>query len=540
MEELNVLVTGMEDTDADRLSQVLSAEGMRVTTASDRSLLESALKSGSCDALIADVAVVPEGARALREALSLDDDGPMVFVLGPEDASLREEHEQGGAQAYWAKPAEPEAIRRSLESHFHARVLDELSRQRGLAEEKNILLTLQNAELERLNAFKSSVLQRLGDPDKGYIAEMLACTSQIASDPALPAHLKSQVERLSRMGDRVRHVFKPYDFYSQAEAALHGRTILVLDKDRNFRKLTARAVVAAGADAYAVSTPEEALSFLKDKPADALFIDWEHREFMQDALKAQPDVCAIMTTSEPIFEKNGIEMLEMPLNTVLITNVLARTEVHDAMAARELVTTIGKLLTHDVFGVEKYLGWGTAVREQTVTHSNQRRDAVDAVYDYVLQSGLRPRIARNMQVLAEELLMNAIWDAPVDAAGKPKYAYRRRNEPVDLLPSEAVRLRFGTDGNVLALSVEDAFGRLEYERAFGILVKCFAQSGASIHEGPGGAGLGLYMAYNSVSSLVINVDPGKRTEVIGLINLHRMGPGQIGVPTRSFCYFRTP
>ena len=73
--------------------------------------------------------------------------------------------------------------------------------------------------------------------------------------------------------------------------------------------------------------------------------------------------------------------------------------------------------------------------------------------------------------------------------------------------------------------------------AWRYLVRCFSSEQKQVKLGEGGAGIGLYMAYNAVSSFVINVASGKRTEVIGLCQMDRSS-GQAQADTlRSFCYF---
>jgi hypothetical protein len=70
--------------------------------------------------------------------------------------------------------------------------------------------------------------------------------------------------------------------------------------------------------------------------------------------------------------------------------------------------------------------------------------------------------------LAHELLMNAMYDAPVDAQGRPKYAADRKAD-IRLTDSERPSVRVATDGSRLVLQVRDPFGRLERRHVFGRL-----------------------------------------------------------------------
>jgi anti-sigma regulatory factor (Ser/Thr protein kinase) len=172
-----------------------------------------------------------------------------------------------------------------------------------------------------------------------------------------------------------------------------------------------------------------------------------------------------------------------------------------------------------------------------LTHSQQRSEILDLIADFARECQVRSQVRDKIVLLADELLMNAIWDAPVDRSGRPKYHALPRSQPVALEPSEAVTFRYATDGNLIAVSVADRFGRLHRETACRYLLQCFARTGAGM--GPQvaeEAGLGLALAFQSISSFIINCAPGTRTEVVGLINL-RMGARERATRPRSFHFF---
>ena len=74
--------------------------------------------------------------------------------------------------------------------------------------------------------------------------------------------------------------------------------------------------------------------------------------------------------------------------------------------------------------------------------------------------GIRNSLLDRAQVSAEELLMNSIYDAPVDSDGNHVYNHLSRSVPIALVPSQFATFRYATDGIYLAISVEDPFGSL--------------------------------------------------------------------------------
>jgi hypothetical protein len=90
---------------------------------------------------------------------------------------------------------------------------------------------------------------------------------------------------------------------------------------------------------------------------------------------------------------------------------------------------------------------------------------------------------------------------------------------VVLPPEEAATVKFTYDGRRLGVSVEDPFGSLEPARVLHYLAKCFRAGEDQIDTKEGGAGLGIYSVFDALSRFVINVEPERRTEMIGFIDI---------------------
>ncbi len=190
----------------------------------------------------------------------------------------------------------------------------------------------------------------------------------------------------------------------------------------------------------------------------------------------------------------------------------------------ELVVTSVKLSSGDIFGLEKYLAWGVKVNEATIDTYEAKREALLAVTASARDGGARrPTIAR-IESVVDELLMNAMYDAPAVATGKAVPTPRRITDPVG--DAEA-RLRWAADGRYFAVSVEDRYGALAKDVILDHLLRARQERGRPrAPDAPGasgGAGLGLYFILSSVTRFIANLDPGVRTEVICLFDLKQGG-----------------
>lgn len=177
----------------------------------------------------------------------------------------------------------------------------------------------------------------------------------------------------------------------------------------------------------------------------------------------------------------------------------------------ELLATVQKLARADLFGLEKYVSWGAEIRTFALADALERDRAVAQLTRDVIGAGLPDRIGSLVSVIADELLVNALYTAPVDAAG----ARFRKDDPRDrnraLTGKDAVSLRWATDGRYLAIEVTDGWGSFDPAVAGARLARAGQRGGE--------AGMGLALAYACCNQLVLDVAPGRSTEVIALIDV---------------------
>jgi hypothetical protein len=209
------------------------------------------------------------------------------------------------------------------------------------------------------------------------------------------------------------------------------------------------------------------------------------------------------------------------------------------LLAEELSTTVQKLSRHDLFGLEKYLTWGVDIRELVLADAQQRRALVAEIGDDVRRAQLGPRTLAASTLIADELLSNAVFNAPVDAQGSHTHASDvRTNARALSSPRDRVTLRYACDARYLALEVNDQYGSLDRATILRFLTKASSRARDKVSMTTRGAGIGLATVYGSCNHLVFNLDPGRRTQVIALIDV-RFRPTELGSTVCSFGIFTT-
>lgn len=190
--------------------------------------------------------------------------------------------------------------------------------------------------------------------------------------------------------------------------------------------------------------------------------------------------------------------------------------------AEELLATVQKIMRRDVFGLEKYMSWGAEVRSYSLDDARDRDGAVAELAKDVVSVGLPDRIGSLVSVIADELIANALYAAPIDANGARFRAHDARDQSRALTGRDAVTVRWATDARYLAIEVRDRWGSIEPVPIGARLANAGKQPAPS-----GEGGMGLQLAYACCNQFVINYAPGTLTEVITLLDV-RYKPTELG------------
>ncbi|HUH04720.1 MAG TPA: hypothetical protein VML75_22140, partial [Kofleriaceae bacterium] len=191
------------------------------------------------------------------------------------------------------------------------------------------------------------------------------------------------------------------------------------------------------------------------------------------------------------------------------------------------IASATKALRGDVFGLQKYFPWGVTSFTMQVNSYEQKTRAIDVLMRYAKLAGVRGPVRDRIQLVCDELMMNALYHAPVDEKGNEKYAGQSLKELAQLEHVSPIQVQYGCSGRYFGVSVRDAGGSLTRAKALEYLLR--AKSGAAhIETKAGGAGLGLISVLRSVSKLVFNLDPGFSTEVIAIFDMELFAKGQVG------------
>ena len=160
---------------------------------------------------------------------------------------------------------------------------------------------------------------------------------------------------------------------------------------------------------------------------------------------------------------------------------------------------------------QRILGNGGVGRVAKIAHAIRRETRFERMHQFFTKHGLSDRAVAAIADVSEELVMNALYDAPVEA-GYFKTAVPR-TEDVELPNDYACEISYGIeDGNVF-VGLRDPFGAFTRGRLLEVLNRCNSSS-VELDESRGGAGLGLWRIFSTATTIAITVIPGRLTEFV--------------------------
>lgn len=162
------------------------------------------------------------------------------------------------------------------------------------------------------------------------------------------------------------------------------------------------------------------------------------------------------------------------------------------------------------WGIARLLSPDTPQWSRELASSVDREDLLEGARVFLAEHGVRSRMVELAVNAVEELVTNAIYDAPTDDEGRRLYADVDRRNAVFLPAGNRPRLDLAVDGKKIAASMTDPYGSLDVAT-----VRRYLAMGlrGDFSDKPGGAGLGFARVFGLVDRLIVQISPRTRTEI---------------------------
>jgi hypothetical protein len=285
---------------------------------------------------------------------------------------------------------------------------------------------------------------------------------------------------------------------------------IVLERNKLVIRRIARVLGCAGFETRTFEEPDKVEASALEA-ANLVMADAFDADLIMKWLRGNPKLKAVLYSGEPVDRLLG-KALEEPR----LVGLMGRPSFDVPPREDDMLHIARRTLTADSAPFDSHLAWGASGFAFSLTDAKGRDHAVQETMTFAGKLGAPKRVGEMLGELAHELIMNALYDAPVDEMGKPRYAHDRKAE-IALDTEDAAVYRCGSDGVRIAVEITDHFGRLERRHVFGGLVR--GLKAGQMDTAGGGAGLGMLVSYRSTTALFYDVEPRLRTRVTGIFDL---------------------
>lgn len=340
-------------------------------------------------------------------------------------------------------------------------------------------------------------------------------------------------ERLVRTNEKARLFEILNRELHEAQNAIEksgGGRVLLVEPDKKQQLPVRMALGGTGVQLDIAPDSDMGRTYLTENKYDIVLCEEACVDILKEVQEQKLARFGVLLTS-----KNVQGNLDVLRDHRFVENIISRDAEDKNATIRYVLTALSKLLNNDLFGIEKYLTWGVDIQSRVVVKSTQREELREDIFAYFKKMGVRTSVLDRVNTVAEEMLMNAIYDAPIDAQGKSIFNHLSRKEEIVLESHQQSQLSYASDGVLLAVAVRDPFGGLTKDIIVNYLLSCYGGQAGSLNTGKGGAGRGLHQIIENADLTVFNVKKGVRTEVICLFNVD----GQKKEAQPSFHYFFT-
>lgn len=295
-------------------------------------------------------------------------------------------------------------------------------------------------------------------------------------------------------------------------------TLLLISSKSKDREFAANLAKKTSLSLEIINQPEAAMQRFDSDDVKMILVDTSTKAQYQSLEKiiqtthgAYSD--RIRTNIIHFISSSNIEHINNLLQSPVPGHLICRHNVDGENAAAQYSHIIKGIAGGNGYLLKNLLSNTAKIQSFQLESTSMRSKIVEAIKNHLMKADYGERSARIISNAADELLMNAVFDAPVDKLGRVLYSSMPRNTVMPLKGRNRVELQLGFDKESVAIMVCDQFGSLDKLKLFSCIARRYINREYKVRTSMAGAGLGLASIYNSGGSLYFYVEAGIKTAV---------------------------
>lgn len=266
-----------------------------------------------------------------------------------------------------------------------------------------------------------------------------------------------------------------------------------------------------GFDFSVAATKEELEQIFAERPQCLVFWDIEDSRFAHNRFLP---LISKAVKPKHVFALSNFSIFELPeVNRVTSVGHYCVRNYSD-FAVDWIAKLCYPLFSPEPFGLEYYNDPAAKTTSVELASSHQKEIALKGFTKVLLAKGIHPRAVDMVAKVIDELIMNAVFDAPMNAEG---VHYRRevaRDSEFTLEGRERVTISMALNPSFVSIGVKDHFGSFSNQNAFEALRRDHSKMDYKPKADTLSGGLGLQQIAASGMGVMISWKQGIATEVV--------------------------
>ena len=220
----------------------------------------------------------------------------------------------------------------------------------------------------------------------------------------------------------------------------------------------------------------------------------------------------------PLFVITNIPLVVFLENTLIkgYSDHIVNADAPDLV--KWVVENVKKNEVSDYSGLGHYVVDKKNIHSIRISNSKNKEEYIHKIMKHIKDNPVHGRKLHDVEDILDEMITNAIYNAPVDMMGRFLFQGQDRKDAVVLNDSQAATLSCAVENGQIFLSVKDPFGSLCKSKLITYLSKCYKDNQVYVENKKGGAGIGLHKIFRLSHNFVVNIDPGRFSEVIACVS----------------------
>lgn len=301
---------------------------------------------------------------------------------------------------------------------------------------------------------------------------------------------------------------------------MSNTTLLLISNRPEDLAFATSAAASGGLTVQKIADPEKAGVYIADASENipVIMVDASNAEQYQkfeEAIQEKVGLFSDKINANAIHFITSEQLEKTPylIHSQLFGHLILRNYQSPEKAGEHYSRIIKAVQVDRAFGLKQLMKEGTKIQKVTLVSTTQKQSAVEAVRNFLVAAKFQQRTATVVANAVDEILMNAMFDAPVDEVGRTLFASTARSTALKLEGRHKVEMEVGYDDSYIGVTAIDYFGSLDKVKLLTHIAKIYTDEEYQVRTSVAGAGIGLATVFRSGGSFFFVSESQTRTEV---------------------------